>query len=186
MTYRILTIQEALFNKLIGGSCDMDLVYTPCQLTTPFQTSEDDYILGREGITAADFLTGASSLLNPPGVTRGGTTSEEILSSGAPNGGQSGQGGPGPTARDGVTGISAPVQPGGATTTGSAGTQSSAGSAGGLQAAGPSTDSTDGSNARKRKEVAGLRPTASDVPKVGTDVGSAAINIDHRQPGAAT
>jgi len=78
MTYRVLTLQDTLFNKLIGGSCDMDLVYTPCQITAPFQTTEDEYILGQEGITAQDFLGGASLLPNPPGATKVGITSGDV------------------------------------------------------------------------------------------------------------
>jgi len=145
MTYRVFTIQDALFNKLIGGSCDMDLVYTPCQLTAPFQTTEDEYILGQEGISVSDFLGGASSLPNPPGVTKGATTSAGAIKDGAPKDGETGKTGPVKNEKNGLAAGSAVAPNGVGMTTEAQAATASAEGAGGLQGAAKTEDSAAGS-----------------------------------------
>jgi hypothetical protein len=69
MSYRVITFQSALFEKMMRGGCDMDLVYTPVQLVAPFQTTEDEFIFGEEGVSESDFRAGASKHPEPPGST---------------------------------------------------------------------------------------------------------------------
>jgi len=102
------------------------------------------------------------------------------------SGGASGNKTPTESAKVGATDMSPPALGGVVTTTGVAEVvTTSVGGAGGLQGVEKSTDSAGGSK-EKKKEAVGLASTAADVPKVGTDAASAAVNNDHRQPGAAT
>lgn len=181
MTYRVLTFQSALFEKMIRGGCDRDFVYTPVQALPPFQTTEDAFIYGEEGVTDTDFRAGASGHPGPPGHIQGSTTSGGHDPYGDAAVGRNGPGSAEKNVAGGSGSGSMVTQHGAGTGMVRVGGTTSAAGAGTPREAGMMDTAQDTSERRKRN-MERVELNAGVIPKVGTDAASAAMNIDHRQP----
>jgi hypothetical protein len=186
MSYRVTTFQSSLFEKMMRGGCDLDLVYTPVQLVAPFQTTEDEFIFGEEGASESDFRAGASKRPEPPGSTGADIGSGEVTNGGVAEAGKLGEDGKKKSADDGKKKELMVVPPGAGTTTEVPGATTTVAAVGSDKTADTTGGSEDLSKKRKKKDEEAVKPNPGIVAKVGSDAASASLNIDHRKPAGDT
>lgn len=179
MLYRITTFSYELFNGIRSEDCTPDLIFLPSSDTTPYMTAEDKYIYGRENLVSlADFRAGASRHSAPPPITGGDMPCEAAAANGERKDGRDGSVGQGDKEKKGMSTAEVPLAVEGKTKTPEAGTVTTK-----VEATPDKVKEEEKEGKKKKDEIS---PNPAPAPKLGTDVKSAAVNIDHRAAESAT